>query len=73
MMEDLVELALDWKPDLVLWGAKAFAGAIAAAAVGAAHARVLYSVDVYTRMREDFLHAKARQPEHDRADPSRSG
>ncbi|MEU3002147.1 nucleotide disphospho-sugar-binding domain-containing protein [Streptomyces sp. NPDC006995] len=69
MMEDLVELALDWKPDLVLWGAKAFAGAIAAAAAGAAHARVLYSVDVYTRMREDFLHAKVRQPEHDRADP----
>ncbi|MEU0403982.1 activator-dependent family glycosyltransferase [Streptomyces sp. NPDC006197] len=68
MMEDVVELALEWRPDLVLWGAKAFAGAVAAAAVGAVHARVLYSVDVYTRMREDFLHAKARQPEDDRTD-----
>ncbi|WP_329612022.1 DUF1205 domain-containing protein [Streptomyces brevispora] len=68
MMEDVVELALEWRPDLVLWGAKAFAGAVAAAAVGAAHARVLYSVDVYTRMREDFLHAKALQPKDDRAD-----
>ncbi|WP_326590561.1 nucleotide disphospho-sugar-binding domain-containing protein [Streptomyces sp. NBC_01294] len=68
MMEDLVGFARTWKPDLVLWGAKAFAGAVAAAAVGAAHARVLYSVDVYTRMREDYLHAQALQPPEDRAD-----
>ncbi|MHC5264245.1 activator-dependent family glycosyltransferase [Streptomyces sp. UC4497] len=68
MMEDLVGFAREWRPDLVLWGAKAFAGAIAAQAVGAAHARVLYSVDVYTRMREDFLHARAEQPPHARTD-----
>ncbi|MFJ5830033.1 nucleotide disphospho-sugar-binding domain-containing protein [Streptomyces sp. NPDC093089] len=68
MMDDVVGFALDWKPDLVLWGAKAFAGAVAAAAVGAAHARVLYSVDVYSRMREDFLHAQRQQPPEDRAD-----
>ncbi|MFJ8150390.1 nucleotide disphospho-sugar-binding domain-containing protein [Streptomyces sp. NPDC096048] len=68
MMEDLVAAARAWRPDLVLWGAKAFAGAVAAAAVGAAHARVLYSVDVYTRLREDFLHAKALQPPERRAD-----
>ncbi|MER7779707.1 nucleotide disphospho-sugar-binding domain-containing protein [Streptomyces sp. NPDC096191] len=71
MMEDLVALARAWRPDLVLWGAKAFAGAVAAAAVGAAHARVLYSVDVYTRLREDFLHAKARQPPERRVDALR--
>lgn len=68
MMEDLVEIALDWRPDLVLWGAKAFAGAVAATAAGAVHARVLYSVDVYTRMREDFLHAKAQRPPGERVD-----
>ncbi|NBM14389.1 nucleotide disphospho-sugar-binding domain-containing protein [Streptomyces sp. GC420] len=68
MMEDLVAFARQWRPDLVLWGAKAFAGAVAAAAVGAAHARVLYSVDVYTRMREDFLHAKALRPPRERVD-----
>ncbi|WP_406368674.1 DUF1205 domain-containing protein [Streptomyces sp. NBC_00647] len=68
MMEELVAFARSWRPDLVLWGAKAFAGAVAAAAVGAAHARVLYSVDVYSRMREDFLHARALRPPHDRAD-----
>ncbi|MCX4527166.1 MULTISPECIES: activator-dependent family glycosyltransferase [unclassified Streptomyces] len=71
MMEDLVAFALEWRPDLVLWGAKAFAGAVAAEAVGAVHARILYSVDVYTRMREDFLHAQALQPEEDRVDPLR--
>ncbi|MET7275766.1 activator-dependent family glycosyltransferase [Streptomyces flaveolus] len=68
MMEDLVAAARAWRPDLVLWGAKAFAGAVAAAAVGAAHARVLYSVDVYTRLREDFLHAEALQPPERRVD-----
>ncbi|MFZ3597762.1 activator-dependent family glycosyltransferase [Streptomyces sp. BH104] len=68
MMEDLVAFAREWRPDLVLWGAKAFAGAVAAQAAGAAHARVLYSVDVYSRMREDFLHARAEQPPHARTD-----
>ncbi|KPC71368.1 hypothetical protein ADL35_35810 [Streptomyces sp. NRRL WC-3753] len=71
MMEDLVALARSWRPDLVLWGAKAFAGAVAAAAVGAAHARVLYSVDVYARLREDFLHAQALQPPGRRPDALR--
>ncbi|OAH10933.1 nucleotide disphospho-sugar-binding domain-containing protein [Streptomyces jeddahensis] len=71
MMDDLVAVARAWRPDLVLWGAKAFAGAVAAAAVGAAHARVLYSVDVYTRLREDFLHAKALQPPERRVDALR--
>ncbi|MEU8654517.1 activator-dependent family glycosyltransferase [Streptomyces sp. NPDC048737] len=71
MMEDLVAVARAWRPDLVLWGAKAFAGAVAAEAVGAVHARVLYSVDVYTRMREDFLHARALQPPERRTDAMR--
>jgi glycosyltransferase (activator-dependent family) len=71
MTQDLVAVARAWRPDLVLWGAKAFAGAVAAEAVGAVHARVLYSVDVYTRMREDFLHALDRQPADRRADPLR--
>jgi len=71
MMDDLVAAARAWRPDLVLWGAKAFAGAVAAEAVGAAHARVLYSVDVYTRMRQDFLHARAQQPPERRTDAMR--
>ncbi|MER8011749.1 nucleotide disphospho-sugar-binding domain-containing protein [Streptomyces sp. NPDC094149] len=71
MMDDLVAAARAWRPDLVLWGAKAFAGAVAAEAVGAAHARVLYSVDVYTRMREDFLNAQAGRPPGQRTDALR--
>ncbi|MDC2959411.1 DUF1205 domain-containing protein [Streptomyces gilvifuscus] len=71
MMEDLIAAARAWRPDLVLWGAKAFAGAVAAEAVGAAHARVLYSVDVYTRMREDFLNARAGRPPGQRPDALR--
>ncbi|MFJ9821246.1 activator-dependent family glycosyltransferase [Streptomyces sp. NPDC101151] len=68
MMDDLVGFCREWRPDLVLWGAKTFAGAVAAAAVGAVHARVLYSGDVYTRMREDYLHAKALRPPAERVD-----
>ena len=68
IMDDLVGFCREWQPDLVLWGAKTYAGAVAAAAVGAVHARVLYSVDVYSRMREDFLHAKALRPPAERVD-----
>ncbi|MFJ5265774.1 nucleotide disphospho-sugar-binding domain-containing protein [Streptomyces sp. NPDC088387] len=68
MADDLIAYARRWRPDLVLWGAKAFAGALAAAAVGAVHARVLYSVDVYPRMRADYLHAMAGLPTGERVD-----
>ena len=71
IMDDLVGFCREWQPDLVLWGAKTYAGAIAAAAVGAVHARVLYSIDVYTRMREDYLHVQAQQPAAARADSLR--
>ncbi|MFI7003356.1 activator-dependent family glycosyltransferase [Nocardia sp. NPDC050175] len=68
MIDDLVTYCQSWRPDLVVWNAATFAGAIAATAVGAAHARVLYSVDVYTRMREDYLHVQALQPPAERVD-----
>lgn len=68
MMDDLVDVCREWKPDLVLWNAVTYAGAIAATAVGAVHARLLYSVDVYTRMREDYLYRMAQQSEADRTD-----
>nr|WTB28338.1 activator-dependent family glycosyltransferase [Streptomyces sp. NBC_00830]WTB35744.1 activator-dependent family glycosyltransferase [Streptomyces sp. NBC_00830] len=68
MIDDLVAYCRAWKPDLVIWNAASFAGAIAAAAVGAAHARVLYSVDVYTRIREDYLAVQEEQPPQERRD-----
>ena len=43
--EALVQFALDWRPDLVLWDPWFPAGAVAARASGAAHARVLMCPD----------------------------
>ncbi|MEU7698247.1 activator-dependent family glycosyltransferase [Streptomyces sp. NPDC015492] len=68
-MDDIVALARSWQPDLVIWEPFTFAGAVAAHAVGAAHARVLWGPDVIGRARERFVEAKAQQaPEH-REDP----
>ncbi|WFE40991.1 activator-dependent family glycosyltransferase [Micromonospora sp. WMMD998] len=56
MMADLVRLAQQWRPDLVLWEPNTFAGAIAAKACGAAHGRLLFTMDVY-----GVTHAHIRQ------------
>jgi glycosyltransferase (activator-dependent family) len=69
LVDDLVEYCRSWRPDLVVWNAATFAGPIAAAAVGAAHARFMFSVDLYTRLREDYLTVLARQPAELRRDP----
>jgi len=68
MVDDLVAYARRWRPDLVVWNAATFAGAIAATVVGAAHARFLFSVDLYTRLREDYYTVMARQPPQQRRD-----
>ncbi|MFK0295364.1 activator-dependent family glycosyltransferase [Streptomyces sp. NPDC090442] len=69
MTADLVEFARHWQPDLVLWEPLAYAGAIAAQAVGAAHARLLWSIDVLGLTRSRFLALRARQPAAEQADP----
>ncbi|SEE65035.1 glycosyltransferase, activator-dependent family [Streptomyces sp. 2112.3] len=69
MIADLVEFALHWKPDLVIWDPLTLAAPIAAKAVGAAHARLLFGVDVFGVPRERFLRLKAQQPEGRRSDP----
>ncbi|MDI6105170.1 activator-dependent family glycosyltransferase [Actinoplanes sp. NEAU-A12] len=46
MIDDLVELARAWQPDLVLWEPFTYAGPIAAKACGAVHARFLFTTDV---------------------------
>ncbi|MFJ8476521.1 nucleotide disphospho-sugar-binding domain-containing protein [Kitasatospora sp. NPDC094011] len=45
VLPDLVELARDWQPDLVLWDPFCVPAAVAATAVGAAHARILWGRD----------------------------
>ncbi|MEV6926519.1 activator-dependent family glycosyltransferase [Dactylosporangium sp. NPDC051485] len=68
MLDGLVAYCRSWRPDLVVWNAVTFAAPIAAEAVGAAHARVLYSVDLYTRIRDDYLRVQAEQPPQERVD-----
>ncbi|WP_186776767.1 activator-dependent family glycosyltransferase [Streptomyces salinarius] len=69
MIADLVAYARHWKPDLVIWEPWTYAGAIAAKATGAAHARLLWSIDVLGLTRTRYLELNSRQPEADRADP----
>jgi glycosyltransferase (activator-dependent family) len=71
MMDDLVGFCRQWRPDLVLWNSVTYAGSVAAAASGAVHGRVLYLIDVFSRMREDYLHALALRPPAERVDPLR--
>ncbi|WP_030625506.1 activator-dependent family glycosyltransferase [Streptomyces sclerotialus] len=69
MIGDLVEFARHWQPDLVIWEPLTYAGPIAAQAVGAAHARLLFGIDMYGVAREHFLRLKAERPEGERTDP----
>jgi glycosyltransferase DesVII len=64
-LEPVVEYARFYQPDLVIWDALSFAGAVAATAVGAAHARFLSYTDVWGAKRKLFLDllAEQKQPE----------
>ncbi|MEV4319794.1 activator-dependent family glycosyltransferase [Actinocrispum sp. NPDC049592] len=64
-----VQFARQWQPDLVLWEPLSYAGAIAAKACGAAHARMLWSIDVLGATREHYLRLMNDQPAHERPDP----
>ncbi|WP_188193687.1 activator-dependent family glycosyltransferase [Nonomuraea sp. SYSU D8015] len=55
MMADLVTFCRQWRPDLVIWEPTTFAGPVAARVCGAAHARLLWGLDLFARMRELFL------------------
>ncbi len=69
LISGLVEFARFWKPDLVIWEPMTFAGAIAAKACGAAHARLLFGIDVYGGFRQIYKKLEAEQPESERSDP----
>ncbi|BBJ38858.1 glycosyl transferase [Streptomyces antimycoticus] len=69
MVHELVAYARDWQPDLVIWDPVTYAGPVAARVVGAAHARLLWCIDIYSKMREVFLARLAEQPEERREDP----
>lgn len=69
VVADLVAFAQQWEPDLVIWEPLAFAGAIAAKACGAAHARMLWSIDIFASVRERYLQLNRRQPADQQTDP----
>jgi UDP:flavonoid glycosyltransferase YjiC (YdhE family) len=46
MVDDLIELAMSWRPDIVVFEPTAFAGPMAAAAVGIPAVRHLYGTDL---------------------------
>jgi glycosyltransferase (activator-dependent family) len=69
ILDELVEYARHWRPDLVVWDPLTYAGPIAAKACGAAHARLLFGIDVLGLTRDHYLRVKAAQPQGERADP----
>ncbi|KAB2346150.1 activator-dependent family glycosyltransferase [Actinomadura rudentiformis] len=69
MVDDLVDFARYWQPDLVVWDALTFAGPIAARACGAAHARTLFGIDYLSRMLATYRRLLAEQPPETRDDP----
>jgi glycosyltransferase (activator-dependent family) len=62
IVAELVEAARHWKPDLVIWEPTAFAAPIAAKACGAAHARMLFGIDVFGVTRDHHLRLLAERP-----------
>ncbi|SCG58554.1 activator-dependent family glycosyltransferase [Micromonospora halophytica] len=69
MVDELVDYARFWEPDLVVWEPFTFAGAVAARATGAAHARLLWGPDLFLQTRQTFRRQTDLLPEelHDDA------
>jgi glycosyltransferase (activator-dependent family) len=65
----LVEYARHWKPDLVVWEPMFVAGSLAAKACGAAHARLLFGIDIFGGVRQLYRRLNAEQPAEEQADP----
>jgi glycosyltransferase (activator-dependent family) len=56
MLDDLVNFAREWEPDLVIWDQMCPVGAVVARASGAAHARFLWGTDTLIQLRQATLH-----------------
>lgn len=51
VIDDLVEVARAWRPDLVIWDMLTYGGPVAARACGAAHARLVLATDGVGQLR----------------------
>ncbi|MCZ7457446.1 activator-dependent family glycosyltransferase [Streptomyces sp. WMMC940] len=71
-IDQLVEVARGWRPDLVLWESFSIAGAVVAVATGAAHARLVSGPELALQMvtRGHFVRHRDQQPEPLREDPT---
>ncbi|MEU4532072.1 activator-dependent family glycosyltransferase [Micromonospora ureilytica] len=69
LTDELVRYARWWRPDLIVWDTMTYAGPVAAMATGAAHARLLFGLDLVGWMRQHHLAALARRPRNGRDDP----
>lgn len=69
LVDDLVDLARSWRPDLVVRDPIAFAAGVAARVVGAWQVRLLWSADVWGRTRRTFHRLRAEDPATRTEDP----
>lgn len=69
LIAGLVDLAREWRPDLVVWEPITYAGAVAAKACGAAHARLMNTSDTFGVTRQHFLRLAGDRAPGDRPDP----
>lgn len=52
IVDDLVRVVQDWRPDLVIWDQLCYAGAVAAQVTGTAHMRLLFGTDALVQLRQ---------------------
>lgn len=69
MIDEMIEFARFWRPDLVVWDPLTYAGPLVAGAVGAAHARSLCFADVWVMKRQLFRKLSEEVPADLRRDP----
>ncbi|QFG24799.1 activator-dependent family glycosyltransferase [Actinomadura sp. WMMB 499] len=69
MVDELVDFARHWRPDLVIWDQNSFAGPLAAAVAGAAHGRLMFGLDVMGWLRQSYVRMLDERPEGRRDDP----
>ncbi|MEU7181081.1 MULTISPECIES: activator-dependent family glycosyltransferase [Streptomyces] len=62
MVDEMVDFARWWRPDLVIWEPFTFAGGVAAHVTGAAHARLLWGPDLFLRVYDRFRQVLDGQP-----------
>ncbi|MCE6995349.1 activator-dependent family glycosyltransferase [Saccharothrix sp. S26] len=61
-IRDVADYADHWQPNLIIWEQFTFAGAVVGAAKGIPHGRLVWSPDLFHRMRQDVEAALTGQP-----------